>query len=62
MVIVFGGLVLWYFGLFDAMIRTDRTRISLVILVIFVLVSLHCLYQTIVVSRELIPRARYVMP
>lgn len=51
---VFGLLVLWYFDLIQAMIETDRTRISLMILAIFVATALHCLYQTIVVSRELI--------
>lgn len=56
--ISFGALVLWYFRLFDAMIQTDRTRISLFILAIFVLTSLHCLYQTILISRELIAARR----
>jgi hypothetical protein len=52
--VAFGLLVLWYFGLIQAMLETDRTRISLVILAIFAVTSLHCLYQTIIVSRELI--------
>ena len=52
--IVFGGLILWYFGLFEAMIQADNTRISLVVLAIFVLGSLHCLYQTVIVSWDLI--------
>ena len=51
---VFGILVLWHAGLLQAMLASDRTRISLVILGIFAVTSLHCLYQTIVVSRELI--------
>jgi hypothetical protein len=50
----FGILVLWYFGLLQTMLATDRTHISLVILGIFVATSLHCLYQTIIVSQELI--------
>ena len=50
----FGGLVLWYLGLLQAMLATDRTHMSLIILGIFGVTSLHCLYQTIVVSHELI--------
>ncbi len=53
-IIVFGALVLWYFGLVDSVLRSDHTRISLVIVAIFIIGSLHCLYQTVVVSRELI--------
>jgi hypothetical protein len=51
--VVFGIIVLWYFGLVQVMFETDRTRISLLILAIFAVTSLHCLYQTWVVSREL---------
>jgi hypothetical protein len=46
--------VLWYFGLVEAMLAADHTRISTIILVVFALGSLHCLYQTLAVSRELI--------
>jgi len=49
-----GVFALWYFGLIQRMIETDRTKISLVIIAIFVVMSLHCLSQTIAVSRELI--------
>jgi hypothetical protein len=52
--VIFGILVLLYFGLIQAMLETDRTKISLVILSIFAVTSLHCLYQTVMVSRELI--------
>ncbi len=51
---LFGFFVLWYFGLVQAMLATDATRISLVILGIFLLTAAHCFYQTVVVSRELI--------
>jgi len=50
----FGILVLWYLGLIQTVLATDRTRISFVILGIFGVTSLHCLYQTIIVSRELV--------
>lgn len=49
----FGLLVLWYFGLLQAVVAQDETRISLVIFAIFIFTSLHCLYQTYVVSKEL---------
>ncbi len=54
----FGFLVLWYFGLLQSMIGLDRTRMSIVILAVFVATSLHCLYQTIIVSRELVAARR----
>lgn len=47
------ALVLWYFGLIQVMLSTDHTRVSLLIIVIFLLTALHCLYQTIIISREL---------
>ncbi len=51
---VFGFLVLWYFGLVQSMIGLDKTRVSVVILGVFVATSLHCLYQTVAISRELV--------
>ena len=54
----FGFLVLWYFGLVQSMIALDRTKVSVVILAIFVLTSLHCLYQIVLVSRELVVARR----
>jgi hypothetical protein len=52
--VLFGVVVLAYFGLIQVMLETDRTRLSLLILGIFVLTSLHCLYQTLAISRELV--------
>ena len=49
----FGVAVLWRLGLIRLMLDTDRTYISSLILVLFVLTTLHCLTQTWVVSREL---------
>jgi hypothetical protein len=54
----FGFLVLWYFGLVQQVIQADRTKVSVVILAIFVVTSIHCLYQTVLVSRELITARR----
>jgi hypothetical protein len=53
-VAAFGILVLWYFGLIQTVVATDRTRMSLIIVGIFVVTSLHCLYHTIIVSQELV--------
>jgi hypothetical protein len=52
-VLIFFVLVLWNFGLIQTMLDTDHTRVSLLILAIFVLTALHCFYQTAVISREL---------
>jgi hypothetical protein len=51
--VLFAIAVLSYLGLIRVMLETDRTHLSLLILVILALTSLHCLYQTIFVSREL---------
>ncbi len=56
---VFGVLALWELGLIRLMFETDRTRISSVILGLFGLMTLHCLAQTWVVSRELIAVRRF---
>ncbi len=42
-----------YFGLIQLMLETDRTKISVLILVTFAITTVHCLVQTIAVSREL---------
>src|ERR1044072_6981110 len=42
-----------YFGLIQLILETDRTRISVLILFAFALATLHCLVQTVAVSREL---------
>jgi MotA/TolQ/ExbB proton channel family len=51
---VFGVAVLWRLGLIRLMLETDRTHVSSLILVLFVVTTLHCLTQTWIVSRELI--------
>lgn len=51
---VFGVLTLWHFGVVQRVFESDRTKVSVVILVVFVATALHCLYQTIIVSRELV--------
>jgi hypothetical protein len=49
----FGLLVLFYFGLLQTMLRTDRSFISSLILGIFAAATVHCIYQTVGISREL---------
>jgi MotA/TolQ/ExbB proton channel family len=52
-VTLFGFLLAWHFGLIRLMLASDTTHISAIICVLYVAISLHCLAQTIVVSREL---------
>lgn len=54
----FGFLVLWYFGLIQTMVELDKTKVSVVILGIFAATSIHCMFQTFVVSRELVSTRR----
>src|ERR1044072_2926396 len=51
--IVAGFATVIYFGLIQLMLETDRTRISVLILLTFAITTLHCLVQTVAVSREL---------
>jgi hypothetical protein len=55
----FGFVVAWHYGLFHLMIANDKTWISSIISVAYVVVSLHCLTRTVVISNEL-SRARRV--
>jgi len=55
----FGFAVAWHYGLFHLMVANDKTWISTIISVLYVVVSLHCLIRTIVISNEL-SRARRV--
>jgi hypothetical protein len=50
----FGVAALWQLRLLQAMFETDRTHISILILLLFVFTSLHCLAQAWFVSKELI--------
>jgi hypothetical protein len=49
---VFAAILLWRYGLIRLMIVSDRTYLSSVIALIYVGASLHCLWRTIVISRE----------
>jgi len=58
-VTAFGALMLWNLGLIQSMLATDRTRVSSLIIGLFVLSTLHCLAQTWSVSRELVSARRF---
>ena len=49
---LFAFVVLWRFGLVRQMVVADRTYISSIIVLLYFGASLHCLWRTIVVSRE----------
>ena len=52
-VCLFGFVLVWHFGLFRLMLASDKTYISLVILVLYLLSTAHCCWRTLVISREL---------
>jgi len=49
---VFGAVLLWHYGLVRQMLIADRTYISALIVLLYIGASLHCLWRTVVVSRE----------
>ena len=49
---VFALVLLWRFGLIRQMVTSDRTYLSSIIALLYVATSLHCLWRTIVISRE----------
>lgn len=49
---VFAAVLLWHYGLIQLMVVSDRTQISSLIALLYVGASLHCLWRTLVVSRE----------
>jgi hypothetical protein len=48
----FAFVLLWYFGLIERMISSDRTYISVIIVVLYVGSSLHCLWRILIITRE----------
>jgi MotA/TolQ/ExbB proton channel family len=52
-VCAFGFAVLWRYGLFRLMLASDKTNLSLIITLLYVATSLHCLWRTNTISREL---------
>jgi len=52
-VCVFGFVLAWHYGLFHLMLASDKTYISLVIVILYVATSVHCLTRTLTISREM---------
>ena len=52
-VCVFAFVLAWHFGLVRMMVNGDKTYISIIIGVLYVGTSLHCLLRTTAISREL---------
>jgi hypothetical protein len=52
-VCAFAFVMAWHFGLVRMMVSSDKTYISIIIGVLYVLSSLHCLVRTTAISREL---------
>jgi biopolymer transport protein ExbB/TolQ len=52
-VCIFGFVLLWHYGLFRLMMNSDRTYISLIISILYLLTTIHCLWRTQVISKEL---------
>lgn len=48
----FAAVLLWRYHLIRLMVESDRTYISSFIAVLYVGTSLHCLWRTVVISRE----------
>ena len=55
----FGLAVLWQLNVIQVMLQTDRTHISLMILGLFALTSVHCLVQIWHISKELVATRSY---
>src|SRR5215471_17318831 len=52
-VCAFGFVLAWHYGLFHLMLASDKTYISLVIVILYVATSVHCLTRTLTISREM---------
>lgn len=49
---VFAAVVLWRYGFIRLMVTSDRTYISSVIAVLYVVTSVHCFWRTRAIARE----------
>lgn len=52
-VALFGLIATWHFGLLQLMLESDKSFISLTILIIYALTSIHCAYHTFEISRQI---------
>ena len=49
---VFAAVLLWRYGLIRLMAASDRTYLSSLIALLYIVASAHCLWRTIAISRE----------
>ncbi|MGA7806109.1 MotA/TolQ/ExbB proton channel family protein [Bradyrhizobium sp.] len=49
---IFAGVLLWRYGLIRLMVRSDRTYLSSIIAVLYVITSCHCFWRTRKIARE----------
>src|SRR3974390_1090759 len=49
---IFAGVVLWRYGLITLMVKSDRTYISSLIAVLYVITCCHCFWRTREIERE----------
>ena len=49
---VFAAVLLWRYGLLGLMVRSDRTYISSVIAVLYIVTCIHCFLRTRAIARE----------
>lgn len=52
-VVSFCFFMAWRFGLIQLMLQSDKSYISFAVLIIYVLTSVHCLFQVVRISREI---------
>src|SRR5262245_53171464 len=52
-VTVFGFVLTWHYGLFHLMLASDKTYISAIICIFYVVTCAHCFVQTAAISGEL---------
>jgi hypothetical protein len=51
--IVFSAYLLYYLGLFGLIIESDKSKISLVILLIYFISSMHCFFNSLSLDKEI---------
>src|ERR1700748_529090 len=49
---VFAAVLLWRYGLIRLMVASDRTYISSLIVIFYIVTSLHCFWRTRAIARE----------
>jgi len=52
-VCAFGFVLVWYYGLFHLMVASDKTYISVIIVILYLITCVHCFWRTLTISREL---------